>query len=546
MTPRPPQQQQEEDRDRMASNGQQQDDEVLLSRTRRRPQIPSSSDDAENNNNPLTEPLLPPPDIDHEEEVDGFVPVVDSACIFAPDPKRYIVLLVYCLCNLIASAEWITFAPIEDAVKLRYQISSADVNWLSVIFMVLYGPGTAMAAYGIRKFGLRESVVWGGWMMAVGSLLRWWSIYCLKTPTKSSSWAYPVLLTGQALVALGQPVFANTPARVAAAWFSHTTLAIGVTVFAATIGMVFGTMAPLVVSSDGHELGPLLMWQALAMVLCAVATWWWFETEPVIPPSAAEAVRRRDIHHNNQHHEESLSLLWKDVVVLCKDPQYMIMIVAFGIGYGVNNAQLTLLQPWIASVGFPKDQTAGLCGSLSIVGGVLGTAIAAPLLDATRNYKQAIHWSFLVAFIVAVAAVATLQPTTPVWLLATAFTAMGMSQLPLLTICLDAVAAHTYPINEELSSAGLQLVGQYLGVAFVDIMQKLLTHAGDHGGNQKTGFAAPINMAFLGLLGASAATALFYNGEDPRANANNTTVATTTESEVMMAGNDQEDEESEL
>ena len=98
----------------------------------------------------------------------------------------------------------------------------------------------------------------------------------------------------------------------------------------------------------------------------------------------------------------------------------MILLVAFGVGYGVNNAILTLLQPWFAAAGFPGDGVAGLIGSVSMIGGLLGTLIAAPLLDASRNYTQAVRWSFAVAYLVAVAVVGTMRPACPVWLLAIA------------------------------------------------------------------------------------------------------------------------------
>ena len=135
---------------------------------------------------------------------------------------------------------------------------------------------------------------------------------------------------------------------------------------------------------------------------------------------------------------------------------------------------MTLLQPWIASAGFPGDDLAGSCGSLGIIGGIVGIFIAAPLLDWTRNYNQAVRWSFLVSFIIMLGVVAVLRPNSKEGMLAAAFTLMGMSQFPMLPICLDAAAAHTYPVSEELSSAGLQFVGQYLGIVLTDGMEYLL------------------------------------------------------------------------
>ena len=538
------------------------------------------------NDDALVEPLLQE-DIEHtdesqEEETVQAAAVEDGDYViigvdddtYTLDPQRYAVLLVFSFANLVASAAWITFAPIEDAMQIKYDgITAAQVNWLSMIFMALYGPGTFICSWSIRRFSLRTTVVLSAWIMALGCILRWWSITFVASSNAATGsdtmglstagdnednngdMAYALLLTGQGLVAIAQPVFANAPARVAAAWFQTTTQAVGVTVFMATIGMVLGqSMSPLFVhEATGDGLGRLLAGQAATMVLCSIATWWYFQSEPKYPPSAAEAARRRrqvcnsvqfvalleeTSETSNEPSQQDMNdngtnAIWKDVKTLLTDKQYIIMLVAFGIGYGANNATLTLLQPWIAAAGFPGDETAGLLGSLSIAGGVVGTMIAAPLLDSSRKYNQAVRWSYMVAFLVAIGVVGTLRPSCPAWMLAVSFTAMGMSQLPLLTICLDAAAAHSYPIPEELSSAGLQLVGQYLGIGMIDVMQSLLViQQADKDGSGGThpvpqdaiGFKGHFNIAFLVLQGLSAAVALCYHGDDPRATAANRAV----------------------
>jgi hypothetical protein len=159
---------------------------------------------------------------------------------------------------------------------------------------------------------------------------------------------------------------------------------------------------------------------------------------------------------------------------------------------------------------------AGNCGSFAIIGGVVGTCIAAPLLDWTRDYKQAVRWSFLATSIVMVGVVAVLQPSSNTWSLAVVFFIMGMSQFPLLPICLDAAASHTYPISEELSSAGLQFVGQYLGIFLTDGMEHLLKSR-SNGNGTSIGFSSPVNITILALMFLSTIFAMFYSGDDPRA-----------------------------
>lgn len=325
----------------------------------------------------------------------------------------------------------------------------------------------------------------------------------------------------------------NAPARIAACWFQQTTKVIGAIIFSANIGIILGqALSPLcVIEETGENLDKLLAGQGLAMGVCALLTCYSFKSdEPLLPPSPSEAARRRQQQQQQQSqqeigdssHQSTFATIVKDIKTLSTDPQYLILLVAFGVQYGVNNAVLTLLQPWVASSGFPGDETAGILGSLLIAGGVVGTFIAAILLDRTRNFTQAVRWSFIVVVVVAFGLVATLQPSCPTWILATAFTITGMSQMPLLTICLDAVATQTYPIPEELSSAGLQLVGQYFGIMLIDIMGDLIdsSNSADDHSETRYGFAANVNILYLALLIISAAFACCYKSDDRRTHVN--------------------------
>lgn len=491
-----------------------------------------------------------------DEESNNYVPLIDGHAgegfadyddnqieTYPLDPRRFAILAIFCLNNLVGSAAWITFAPIEDAVKAKFKqyggdssstITSQQINWLSMISMAVYGPGTALCAWVVPKYGFRETVIVSSITMALGCFLRWLSFVSTDGGVASDGFSsvtarYCILLTGQGLVALGQTIFMNAPARVAASWFQQTTKSIGMINLCSNLGIVFGqALSPLcVITETGEHLDQLLVGQAAAMGICTLFTGFSFRyEEPAYPPSAAESVRRRerDLHSGHSSSPDPMlsptSRVSTEIQKLLTNPQYIMLMVAFGINYGLNGAIMTLMQPWLASSGFPGDEMAGLFGSLLIGGGVFATWIASILLDFTRNFNQAIRWSFASTTIVAIGLVASLHPECPTWILATTFTITGMTQMPLLTICCDAVAAHTYPISEELSSAGLQMVGQYLGIVLVDGMSYLIESApsGEDNDNKTYGFKAKVNIAYLLLLFVSTALAWCYKSDDLRAN----------------------------
>ena len=454
---------------------------------------------------------------------------------FSLDPRRFAILAIFCLNNLIGSAAWITFAPIEDAVIAKFReydgdgssVSPQQINWLSMISMAVYGPGTAFCAWAVPKYGFRETVIGSSFAMSLGCLLRCLSLGLGSEEHLSLTARYSILLIGQGLVALGQTIYTNAPARVAAAWFQQTTKSIGAINLCSNLGVMFGqALSPLcVIAATGEHLDQLLFGQGIAMVLCTLFTIYSFRyEEPEHPPSASESARRRERQRQSENSSSSnpvvsvSSGVLKDVNRLLTNPQYVVLVIAFGLNYGLNGAIVTLIQPWLALCGFPGDEIAGLFGALLIGGGVVGTWIASALLDITRNYNQAIRWSFASTAVVGIGLVASLYPKCPTWILAISFTITGMTQMPLVTIASATSAKHTFPVPEELSSAGLQMAGQYLSVFMIDGMSSLIESESNNDSEEKYGFSAKVNIAYLSLLFMSSAFACCYMSEEAEAN----------------------------
>ena len=372
-------------------------------------------------------------------------------------------------------------------------------------------------------------------------------------------------------MALGQTIFLNAPARIAASWFQQTTKAIGMIQFLNSVGMVLGQLLPpmMVEETTGRYLDTVLWGQLLAMVVTTTATALVFLQPqyhaPKTPPTCAEAVRRHHRHEEERHRRHAqitagfqdeimvggtiitfpppataaatiatygtthttntktmFHEVWNDVRTLLTDRHYMVLLMAFGFQYSITGATLTVLQPWLASVGFQGgDTVAGLCGSVMVFTGVLGTGIASSVLDYTKDYTTAIRSTFVLGFIAALElVVVALHPSTPIWLVLVSFGVSGVTQGPILTICLDTAAAHTYPISEEISSAGLQLFGQYLGIVLVIWMEQVITV--DTKEQNIGGFNSKTNILYVSLLGLSSIFACYYKNNDRRTDINNT------------------------
>ena len=423
----------------------------------------------------------------------------------AAGPRRRSVLGAFCLNQGLSALVWLTFAPAASEAAARFGTSARGIDLLSLMFMLMYVPASAACAASVQRFGLRACVVGASAGNFLACVLR--AAACWLPPGPR---AYGLLLAGQTLAAAVQPAFTNTPPRVAAAWFRDTAAATAVAALSNCVGMAVGNAAvPAAVLAPGGGWEPLLLGETAGAAAIMLATLLCFRSEPEVPPSAAEAARRAA---PVPAPEARAARLRADVAALLADRQYMLLLVAFGSGLGMMNSVLTVIEAWVGTAGYETD-AAGSFGAAFIVGGLVAAAVAAPALDRTRDYCGAVRVTFGVAALAAVGLVGALRPGRP-GALRVAYALLGASVLPLMPIVFDAVAARTYPIPEDLSTGGLMAAGQLWGILYILVMGWLLELR-----PRGTGFGAPVNLVFVGVMACSALGAAFFRGGDQRAKA---------------------------
>jgi FLVCR family MFS transporter 7 len=129
-------------------------------------------------------------------------------------------LLLFASLSVTNAVLWISFAPIQSLTSTYYNISTSEVNMLSLVFLILYLPGSLAAAAVFHKYGLKVGVVVGGTCNLIGAILRYVSAGDAHT---SREYGYTYLLIGQCIAALAQPFFTNVPAKLAGVYHSLLT-----------------------------------------------------------------------------------------------------------------------------------------------------------------------------------------------------------------------------------------------------------------------------------------------------------------------------------
>lgn len=180
------------------------------------------------------------------------------------------------------------------------------MNWLALIWSVLYGPGSVLGVLWFKKFKLRDTLILGGAFTVGGCLLR--LIAVLLRDYLGSEGTYALVFVGQALAGLGQPVIVNLATAIASTWFPMTerdrmtTLAAVFNPLGNAVGQI---LPPMIVSADDdgddntddgsykdvRGMNKLMLIQFLMAVVPLVMTISCFAAQPTIPASYAEAYR---------------------------------------------------------------------------------------------------------------------------------------------------------------------------------------------------------------------------------------------------------------
>lgn len=217
------------------------------------------------------------------------------------DPRRWFMLLLYCVQTLLNQAIWLTFAPIAFETGAYYHATNNWVNSLSMVFMVLYPFGMLLSARQLQV-SLRSAIVWGALMNLVACVFRAGSVFC---PMRGGA-GFGVLLAGQSIAGLAQPLLTNAPARIASDWFPKEERERATTIAAVSLLLGNGVgqaIPPILIAKDDSGritgMGSLLAGELVLVFFSAFSILAWFVNAPECPPSHAAAVRRRSSSWSN-------------------------------------------------------------------------------------------------------------------------------------------------------------------------------------------------------------------------------------------------------
>jgi FLVCR family MFS transporter 7 len=394
-------------------------------------------------------------------------------------PRRWIVLAVFSLSNALNAYIWIQFAPVANITALRFAVSPLATNMLSLVFMLLYVPGAAVTIYLSERLGVRRLLL----LAAAANAAAGWVRY-LAMLAPSPGTAYAGVLVGQCIGALAQPAFINAPARLAGDWFGDTEQGTATVLgsMANVVGNALGSALPSLIVSGPDDIEASLLYPAIASAVILVLSFLAFTSDgPPEPPSASAAARlqaRAALQKGGEGQarvsaaRRAFQAVRADFTALLGNRNFCGLFVGFGLGLGIFNALLTLLQQLISPCGY-SDDTAGLAGGALLGAGLVGAGLAGALLDRTGAFVPLLQGGIALALAALVFLLSSLRKGEETTLVSS-FAVTGFFLMPLLPLALENAAECSYPVAEDNAASLLLGLGNVVGFAAIFALGPLM------------------------------------------------------------------------
>ena len=211
----------------------------------------------------------------------------------------------------------------------------------------------------------------GGGLSVLGAFIRVLGAV-LKQYTGNAA-AYSLVLLGQSVAALAQPMFNSLPVPLASHWFSvaERDIATAVSSLFSPLGNAFGQIFPPMFLSSDEDTGEvtgmrdLLLMEALVCLVSFLLAWRFFEDHPPTPPSYSTQLRDEgvDVYSSQDSADpdsravsssraEGMEKIKRQVHELMANRDYVILLVAFSTGLGLFNTFLTLIYQIVEPYGY--------------------------------------------------------------------------------------------------------------------------------------------------------------------------------------------------
>eukprot|EP00760_Papus_ankaliazontas_P030205 PhM_4_TR4660/c0_g1_i1/m.35273/K08220/FLVCR, SLC49A1_2; MFS transporter, FLVCR family, feline leukemia virus subgroup C receptor-related protein len=369
-----------------------------------------------------------------------------------PVPRRWVVLAFFALLSTANGMVWLTYSSIFNATQSRYDVSSNEVNYMSMCFMLVFVIAVFPALHMFRSLGCRKGLLMAALFGFVGAVLKI-PVEMFVGRGRTSFWW---IISCQLIASLANAIFLGGPPLVASLWFpeSERGTATAIASLANNFGGALGFLIPpqlVKERADGSVEGfmALYVFEAAIALVPLIGFLVFVPEKPHQPPSLTASVMGSgdskladDVRLLFTHHG------FTQLFIVCSG--------AVGLLWAVSTVLGQLTAPWGMSA-----ETTGWCGCANLIAGILSSVVVGRWIDRRRRYRTpASLLCFLAAGTLALLiACLFVLPTDASVVVCTflLYVAAGAFQTSAVPVLLEMGVEVTYPIDEIVSSGVLML-----------------------------------------------------------------------------------------
>ncbi|OBZ74517.1 Major facilitator superfamily domain-containing protein 7 [Grifola frondosa] len=393
--------------------------------------------------------------IQKDESVEAGFPTEDSYRLYK---TRWVGLVALVFLNIVAGMSLVWFGPIANDVAQDFGFSLDEINWFGNIVNVIFLPSCVIVPLIYERFGIRRSCYIGAVLFITSAWIR----YAGTAKSLSNGGSYALIMIGQLLAGMSQPIFQVLVPSYSEKWFdlkgrTTATMIMGIS---NPIGNALGQLiSPLVGSPRQSILVMAIIYSAVTPFVFLVGN------APPTPPTYAASRKHPTFASLGR------AMLGKETTT---NPTYMtmrqridfaIIFLVFGILVGIVNAFSILTAQDLEPFGY-SDSISGLMGATILLVGLVAAAVTAPLFDRVLTHHLALSCKLLCPIIAVcwLSLIWAIRPNNTGALFAI-MAVIGAASLTLLPVTLELAVEITR--NADGSSAMLWFSSNLFGIIFV-------------------------------------------------------------------------------
>ena len=372
------------------------------------------------------------------------------ASSFRVYPKRWVILLLFCTLSCSNNFQWIIFSPITHRVAEFFNCTNTDINWLPLIYNLVYVIGVFPVCSLYEALGLRGGMLVGGVINFIGAGIKVIGVW------------YPqfwLLVLAQLFSGAGQLFVLGLPAMVASIWFSEKerTLATATMTNASNLGIALGfLLSPLCVPVPTKDNMLLLFGHQTGVCgLVLLGIYLFVDPKPDTPPCATANMQAEPV------------AVGRALRALIKNKPFVLLSIAVGLGQSVFGGVCVVLTQILKPFGVSENE-AGWIGFVGVQTGIIACVGFGIVIDRLRFYKMPLLMIFLgatatqsvlVVFLRSSENIETNNNVIASFVLICATQSLQAVTYPL---AFEFVAELSYPAPESISGGGVMWVNNLL------------------------------------------------------------------------------------